>query len=437
MTFRDHIARVTSQMSPEERSRLLSHGLALGAVAAAVIVRWMLGVSDIAAAFWLFDAVVAISALYGGWSPATVAALSSLLVVRIGSGISLLSCGLFFAEALFIAAVLLQLKRALERQRRRTSAADAKIQDLKRIERSGRILDTAFGRLQQAADDVVVTLLDEEGKVAEWGVGAERLLARGVDGVLGVSGAALFEPPLADADFARLLATSRDGVARHSGRLKRGDGTSFDADVEIRPLSKGRFGGFTMVVSDRSRQQAWEAFARSSADTQTELREEVDVARHQLATLQSVTDPALDVLAGSVLITTLLNRLRAAVGADGIALVHAGSRHPSVFCASDGLQCLDRIKRPYTVTSGPGQSLLIHNDAARVADMSAVEWPQAVVSLIAVPVVRAGTVQGVVEVVNTRGRRSTEWDIALVGVAAMRIGGLIKDESYAGADRVA
>jgi signal transduction protein with GAF and PtsI domain len=64
-----------------------------------------------------------------------------------------------------------------------------------------------------------------------------------------------------------------------------------------------------------------------------------------------------------------------------------------------------------------------------VAEVSAAVWPDDVSSLIAVPLVRAGSTTAVLEVVNRTGRRATEWEIALVQVVAARIAGFLANES--------
>lgn len=296
-------------------------------------------------------------------------------------------------------------------------------------------MDAAFQCLQECSADTAIAMLDHAGRIVEWGAGVEPMYGSAPD-LPGPSAAALFNPPLGDEDFAKLLSDARHDVVCRGGRHTRADGTPFDVDVEIKALTPG---GFAMVVHDRSGLRAWEAFAKSAADTETELREEADVAHRQLAALQHVTDPSLDALAGTAVVTTLLDRLRLVVAADGIALVHAGLDRPRVFCASDGVQAHKREVRPGAEPRRHqvGQTLLIHNDAARVSDMSAAAWPDGMVSLIAVPVMRAGAIQGVVEVVNTKGRRSTEWEIALIQVVAARIAGLASDESYVDAGAVA
>jgi hypothetical protein len=73
---------------------------------------------------------------------------------------------------------------------------------------------------------------------------------------------------------------------------------------------------------------------------------------------------------------------------------------------------------------------MIHNDSAAVAEVSAAVWPDEVSSLIAVPLVRAGSTTAVLEVVHRTGRRATEWEIALVQVVAARMAGFLGDGSY-------
>jgi GAF domain-containing protein len=110
-----------------------------------------------------------------------------------------------------------------------------------------------------------------------------------------------------------------------------------------------------------------------------------------------------------------------------------------IFVASGGLQPLGKGKGRLPALSDcqNGRSALIHNDAARVADTSLCQWPDDVTSLIAVPLVRAGRLQLVVEVANQKARRATEWDLALILVVAERTAGLLRQERFAGTGAVA
>jgi hypothetical protein len=72
---------------------------------------------------------------------------------------------------------------------------------------------------------------------------------------------------------------------------------------------------------------------------------------------------------------------------------------------------------------------MVHNDAAAVAEVSAAVWPEDVTSLMAVPLVRAGSTSAVLEVVNRTVRHATEWEIALVQVVAARMAGFLEDDA--------
>ena len=429
MTLPDRKAPATNQID-DKGSRLLTDLFAIGVVAAAVAARFGLGFTGVAVPFALFYAAVALSAVKGGWPPAVVATLTALLVARVSSDISFLQSVAFVFEALVIAAVVIRVSESLLSQRRRTTAADELVRELKIIEQHDVVVGAAFDRLQEACADTAIVLLDETGQIREWGIGAERLY-RTAD-ALGERATALFSPSPTEEELAQLLSDARQEPVRRRGRHRRGDDTEFEADCEIRRLIKGRFSGFTMVVADRSRQQAWEAFAQSAAATEGVLREEADAAQRQLGALQDVTDPSLDLGNRAEVLNTLLDRLRPAVGADGIALMTVGAARADPVCAADGLRG-GGDDRP---DAGPrrhqhqaGHTLLIHNDARRVAELSAVRWPEGVASLIAVPVVRAGATLAVLEVVYLRGRRSTEWEIALIQVVAARIAGMLGDET--------
>jgi GAF domain-containing protein len=69
--------------------------------------------------------------------------------------------------------------------------------------------------------------------------------------------------------------------------------------------------------------------------------------------------------------------------------------------------------------------------------MSVARWPAGVRSLIAVPLLQNGETHATMEVVYQRGARSTDFDIALIQVAAARAATLLPIESYAETGAVA
>ena len=186
-----------------------------------------------------------------------------------------------------------------------------------------------------------------------------------------------------------------------------------------------------MHEAARARKHELTSLAASSSEAHAKLRNEADVARLQLTTLQSVTDPALNTLHGPQLATALLERVRVALGADGVALYHPHGLQGRIIAASGGLQPRKeggRYARPESSEYQMGRTALVHNDAARVLDTSLCGWPSEVTSLIVVPVVHSGRLQLVVEVANERARRSTEWELALIQVVAERAAGIVRQD---------
>ena len=194
-----------------------------------------------------------------------------------------------------------------------------------------------------------------------------------------------------------------------------------------------------MQADARTRKNALAEMEASSEEAHAKLRYEADVARQQLTTLQSVTDPALNTLDGDDLVTSLLDRMCVALGADGVAVYCFEGLGGRIFSANSGISPLGRNKsrQPAFSDYKNGRTALIHNDAGRVVDTSLCVWPDDVTSLIAVPVLHTGRLQLVVEVANYRARRSTEWELALIQVVAERAAGLLRHDAYIATDAVA
>src|SRR5262245_4220348 len=426
--MRNRLGRASAllrNLETTEQKRLIAHAIAIGAVAAAIAVRWLFGFGG-DAPFALFFAAIAVSAASGGAAPALVAALASLLAVRVTTDASAAAALLFAAEGIAVALVVLVLRAALADERKRISAMEPWMRELKSTERQGRLVDSVFNHLDEAADTVVV-VLDGAGRVSSWRAGATRLYGRRAEEMIGSLPAMLFDE-LPDEGFARLISAARQGESGQTSRQRRADGSSFDADVRIRPLSRGGFDGFAMIVRDLTSEQAFQ-----------QLQQEADMANRQLLTLRHVTDPSLNSLGGGDFVATLLDRLREAIDAEGVALVSMEKFRRRVVCAGSGLQSERGVYRPPLDLrrADAGRTLMIHNDKAAVAEASVAGWPADVSSMMAMPVVRAGSTYAMMEVVYRTGRRATEWEFALVQVAAARIAGFMQDDRLADSGAVA
>jgi PAS domain S-box-containing protein len=343
---------------------------------------------------------------------------------------------LFALEGCVISAVVIRLSATNEEYMQEVEAAEGRIRELKVLERHGRAIDIACERLERVPSDYAIVVLDARGRITDWRASAQRQFGWMAEDVVSTSASRLFALEPGDEGFAQLLARANaSGIARWSGRQRRADGAEFEANVEVQTLIEPGCDGFTLLVHDRTREQEWQAFAASTADAQVALRHEAEVAHRQLATLQHVTDPSLYALPTADVVTALLDRLREAVDADGVALVRGSGPRRRVVAAGEGLQPTGAIEPADQIADS--RTLLIQNDPARVAEMSLAGWPETVSSMIAVPIVYAGRVEGTIEVVGLRGRRSTEWEIAVIQVVAGRFAGRTLGERYLRADAVA
>lgn len=429
--------RAWSRIGAADRDRIVAHGTALGTVAAVALVRWLLGIPDTSAPFLLFTVAVAYSASVGGIAAAITAMLASVLLARTLFLAPWWLGGFFAVEAGVISAMVVRLTQTSRQYRDWLDSADASLSSVRTAERRGRVVAAAFARLQSASQERVVVTLDRDGRIADWGEAATRLYQVGGDRVIGSSGAELFGPAANAAAFATVLSEARKGlVGRSRGRHVRADNTPFDVDLELHALPTLAGDGFTLLIHDLSNIQANELAARLAAERQQALREEVDLAHRQMSSLRSVTDQYLDTIPALDGAAGLLERLRTEVAADGIAIVRSRRFRPAVFPAPEGLQP-DPERIHGDLTKRGHRTQLIHNDPERVSEMTTVGWPEDVRSLIAVPIVRAGETEGMIEVAYLHGRRSTEWEIALIQMVAVRAVSLLQETSDAKARALA
>jgi PAS domain S-box-containing protein len=406
---------------------LLSYARAAGIVASALLLQWILGRLVDEPQFWLFHVAIALAAASVGAAAMGVATLLFVLWVRLSSAVPLSTALLFGLEGLLIGLVVLRLTKAIRGLQRNLDVSTRAIRELESAARQAVRIDGALSRLDEASEDTVLILLDPTGLITDWRSGARRVYGYEGREVVGTAAAVLFDETGRE-EFPRLLAEARRATTRRSCRQERAGGAVFEAEIEISPLSPGGRDGFTMIAFDLTHQQARAAADYSTAAAQVQLQGEMALAQRQLSTLRDLTDPTLNVLGTVQFVAELLDRLRRAIHAEGIALIDVDRDPRRLFCASGELQCQEVHHRPVAaVNTDVARTVMIHNDAAGVAEVSAAVWPDDVSSLIAVSVVRAGSPRAIMEVVNRTGRRATEWEIALVQVVAARIAGSLED----------
>jgi len=431
------VSLLFDRLDASERRRIRGHGVALLLVGAAVILKLIFGATGQVGSFALLTLAVAWAALAGGLPSAFLATMAAVLSARVVSEASWTAAAAFIVEALLVAGLVAFMRGRLAQVSGWLAEADAEVRELRVAVRQNRIVSETLDDLERASQRHVAIVMGGDGTVRDWRAGAERLYLGEARQAVGTSAGRFFYPPLEAGDLEALLGRARtEGTVLWRGVHQRFDGTIFDVEVQFRSLVNAAGAAFSMIVHDLTDRQAAEALARHAAERQDELREEVTLAQEQLASLEVVTDPYLNAVPGAEALTVLLDRLRTEVHADGIAIVRRAGLRPRLFCAANGI-------RPEPPDAGSvrddrvGRALLIHNDEARVADMTVAGWPAGVRSLIAVPLLQNGEFHATMEVVYQRGARSTDWEIALIQVAAARAANLLPIESYAASTVVA
>lgn len=419
------------------RDHASAQGLVLTWVATALVVRYLLNASDQASTFLFYPVVVAIAAWRGGWTSGLVATAGAVLAIRLVGISAPWTAAMFVTESLVLIALVTGWRSRLDDRTQTLDAANRRLGELQVADQHGRTLDVAVRSLESLSPECAIALLDRQGVITEWRSGAQALYGVSPDEARGRSVGGLFPDGDADSSLRDLMTAAQRGtLVRKVVWQRRGDGSSFEADIEL-AMTVGLGGdGFAMVIRDRTLEYERQAMAAATLDAHRAVRAEADIAQQQLAALQSITDPSLNAWAPSHLVAELLERARDAVHADGIALLLSRGATARVFSTEvglhpEGVRDRDRADGSDRPEQATARITLVQNDPPRVREQSLLHWPDETASLIAVPVVHAGELEGTIEVVDRRGRRSTEWEIALLQVVAARVAGLARDHGYA------
>jgi PAS domain S-box-containing protein len=413
------MARLLSPSTLQEHEWRRAHLAALLLVAIVATAKDVSGLTAGSASYTVYVLAVAVSAL-GGFMPACVATLAAVLLV--GADAYPVDRLVFALEALGVAALVAAVRGRVRRGDAELAAMQAVNDDLRRQARRGQISQHALQHLEDMAPDAAVFLVSAQGLIVEWSQSAERLYGYTAESIVGSSVAALFSDAVATIDVQALLRSAHAGQARRPGVHRRADGTRVHVEFEVRPCRPPLSDLFTVAVHDLSRRRESEAFREAAIRAQAALQKAADDAQGQLAVLESLTDPSVNPVGGAPAIGELLERLRSSVRADGVALVQLGLTRTRVISGA-GLRPA-QVGAPGAAASSSeadGRVALVHNDAARVVQVSALRWSPTVSSIMVVPVCHIGQAGFRIEVVNERRAPATEWDLALARIVADRL----------------
>lgn len=180
--------------------------------------------------------------------------------------------------------------------------------DRKQAEEKLRLSEERFRLLVDGVRDCALFMLDPEGRVATWNVGAERLIGHPADEIIGEHFSCFYSPDEVEAGKPRrdLEATMATGKYEEESWRFRKDGGRFWASVVITPIrdEAGILRGFGKIIRDMTdrkqaeenarrliREEARRQAAEANAQEARRLQEEERRQREQLhVTLASIGD---------------------------------------------------------------------------------------------------------------------------------------------------
>ena len=399
----ERAGRLIDRFDKSERRRLRAHAVALLFVAAAVALKLIAGSSDTQTSFALMRLAVAGAALVGGLASGFVAMLAALLSARIISDPSWTAAALFAVEAMLVASLIVYVRGRSTQMQGWLAAADAEVRELRTTARQGRIVSETFDDLERASRHHTAIVLGADGRSptgapapgACTSAARSRRSARmpGSCSIRGSSrsisarcsnargprdpGVARRSSAVRRHDLRRRGAAARPGQCRRRSVLDGGARSDRSSGGGSARAARGGSAGRAPRRGDARPGAAGEPGAgdRSPPERGPRPRGADDAAR-----------PAAQRSA----------RRRHCDRAARRALVRG--------CCAPTASGPSR-QTPRSVRDGrTGRALLIHNDEARVADMSVARWPDGVLSLIAVPLLQNGETHATMEVVYQRGR---------------------------------
>ena len=133
-----------------------------------------------------------------------------------------------------------------------------------------------FRLLVESVHDYAIYMIDREGLITTWNLGAERIKGWKAEEILGRNYSALFTPEDAAAGKPQreMEVAAREGQYQGHGRRMRKDGSIFWADVTLTAIrdDAGKLIGFGKIIRDiTERQRAEEALRESEANLQLAL----------------------------------------------------------------------------------------------------------------------------------------------------------------------
>jgi PAS domain S-box-containing protein len=287
-----------------------------------------------------------------------------------------------------------------------------------------------FRLLIHRVSDYAIYLLDEEGYIASWNEGAERIKGYTADEVIGKHVGIFYTPQ----DVRRGKPTYELRVAADEGRLEdegwrvRKDGSRFWAAVSITALRTpaGELLGFSKVTRDASAQRRAEEEREKLLELERSARERAELVNERLAAMQRLTEAALAHLSLDELLHELLDRIVELLVVDTAAVL-LREHDVLVVRAAHGLDERAGMQVRLPIGVGLAGRVASERRAIVLEDVPHTELPnrllkeQGLTSMVGVPLLIEGRVLGVVHVGARAYRRFNDDDVQLLQLVADRV----------------
>ena len=201
------MTRLLSPRTPQELERRRAHLFALLLVAVVATAKHVIGLTDGSASFSVYLLAIAVSALRGGFAPACVALMASVLLAGADAPSAIGSAGrmVFALEGLGVAALVTAVSSRVRRADTQVEVLQVANDELREQVRRGQITHQALQHLEEIAPDAAVFLVNARGLIVEWPRSAERMYGYTAEQIVGSSLAGLFSDAVDATDVQALL----------------------------------------------------------------------------------------------------------------------------------------------------------------------------------------------------------------------------------------
>ena len=281
--------------------------------------------------------------------------------------------------------------------------------------------------------DYAIFVLDPNGTVLSWNVGAQRIKGYAADEIIGTLFSRFYLPEdvRSGKPASALRVAAAQGRWEEDGWRVRKDGSRFWANVVITALrdDSGTLVGYAKVTRDLTERKQADEHRQQLLARERAARAEAEAALGRLRAIQSITEVALSYLRLDDLLHALLERISALLEVDTVAVLLVAEDEPGTLVARAAKGLEEEVDQGVRLPIGQGfagrivseRRPIIIDDVAHATVLNPILSAKGIQSLLGVPLLLEGRVLGVLHVGMLQRRQFTPEDVALLQVVADRV----------------